>query len=166
MFGPKWVIGLPTPKFPFILQGYICSAALLYLPYLFWEPSTVAFFTLPMLIYHKNLFKKFYLFYVYDYTVALQIFVSHHVVAGNWTQDLCFLRPCYLFIIKCKYTVAVFRHTRRGQSDLIMDGRELPCGCWDLNSGPSEEQSMLLTTEPSLQTYHKNLNCNIFHAEY
>jgi hypothetical protein len=36
-------------------------------------------------------------------------------------------------------------------SDLITDGCEPPCGCWDLNSGPSEEQSELLTTEPSLQ---------------
>jgi hypothetical protein len=25
-----------------------------------------------------------------------------------------------------------------------------PCGCWELNSGPLEEQSVLLTTEPSL----------------
>jgi hypothetical protein len=32
-----------------------------------------------------------------------------------------------------------------------MDGFEPPCGCWDLNSGPPEEQSVLLTTEPSLQ---------------
>ena len=38
-------------------------------------------------------------------------------------------------------------------SDLITDGCEPPCGCWDLNSGPSEEQSMLLTTEPSLQPW-------------
>jgi hypothetical protein len=35
-------------------------------------------------------------------------------------------------------------------SDLISDGCE-PRGCWDLNSGPSEEQSVLLTAEPSLQ---------------
>ena len=28
---------------------------------------------------------------------------------------------------------------------------ELPCGCWDLNSGSLTEQSVLLTTEPSLQ---------------
>jgi hypothetical protein len=35
--------------------------------------------------------------------------------------------------------------------DLIKDGYEPPCGWWDLNSGPSEEQSVLLTTEPSLQ---------------
>jgi hypothetical protein len=38
-------------------------------------------------------------------------------------------------------------------SDLVTDGCEPPCGCWDLNSGPSEEQSVLLTTEPSLQSY-------------
>jgi hypothetical protein len=31
-----------------------------------------------------------------------------------------------------------------------MDDCEPPCGCWDLNSGPVEEQSVLLTTEPSL----------------
>jgi len=26
-----------------------------------------------------------------------------------------------------------------------------PCGCWELNSGPLEEQLVFLTTEPSLQ---------------
>jgi hypothetical protein len=53
-----------------------------------------------------------------------------------------FFLKIYLFII-CKYTVAVFRHTR--ESDLITDGCEPPCGCWDLNSGPLEEQSGALT---------------------
>ena len=33
----------------------------------------------------------------------------------------------------------------------LTDGCEPPCGCWDLNSGPLEEQLVLLTTEPSLQ---------------
>ena len=28
---------------------------------------------------------------------------------------------------------------------------ELPCGCWELNPGPLEEQPVLLTAEPSLQ---------------
>jgi hypothetical protein len=31
------------------------------------------------------------------------------------------------------------------KSDLIMDGCKPPCGCWDLNFGPSEEQSGALT---------------------
>ena len=32
----------------------------------------------------------------------------------------------------------------------ITDGCEPPCGCRELNSGPLEEQAMLLTSEPSL----------------
>jgi hypothetical protein len=36
-------------------------------------------------------------------------------------------------------------------SDAITDGCEPPCGFWDLNSGPLEEQPVLLTTVPSLQ---------------
>jgi hypothetical protein len=42
-------------------------------------------------------------------------------------------------------------HLKRA-SDLITDDCEPPCGCWDLNSGPLEEQSLLLTAEPSLQS--------------
>ena len=38
-----------------------------------------------------------------------------------------------------------------GVISLTTDGCEPPCGCWELNSGPSEEQSVLLTAEPSLQ---------------
>ena len=37
--------------------------------------------------------------------------------------------------------------------DLITDGCEPPYGCWELNSGPLEEQSVLLTAEPSLQPF-------------
>ena len=40
-------------------------------------------------------------------------------------------------------------------SALIIDGCEPPCGCWELNSIPLEEQSVLLTTEPSLQSQQK-----------
>ena len=39
--------------------------------------------------------------------------------------------------------------------DPITDGCEPPCGCWELNSGPLEEQAMLLTSEPSLQPPNK-----------
>jgi hypothetical protein len=40
---------------------------------------------------------------------------------------------------------------KRNYSPNFTDGCEQPCGCWELNSGPLEEQSVLLTTEPSLQ---------------
>ena len=36
-------------------------------------------------------------------------------------------------------------------SEPSIDGSEPPCGCWELNSGPLEEQPVLLTAEPSLQ---------------
>jgi hypothetical protein len=36
-------------------------------------------------------------------------------------------------------------------SDLIIEGCELSCGCWELNSGSLEEQPVLLKSEPSLQ---------------
>jgi hypothetical protein len=66
----------------------------------------------------------------------------------------CFFFFKDLFNI-CEYIVAVFRHTRRGHRiSLHTDGCEPPCGCWELNSGPLEEQSVLLTTEPSLQPPH------------
>jgi hypothetical protein len=45
----------------------------------------------------------------------------------------------YLLII-CKYTVAVFRHSRRGSRISLR-----MVVCWNLNSGPSEEQSGALT---------------------
>jgi hypothetical protein len=46
-------------------------------------------------------------------------------------------------------------------SDPITDGCELPCGCWELTSGPLEEQAVLLTTEPSLQSVSIFLTCKL-----
>lgn len=40
----------------------------------------------------------------------------------------------------------------------ITDGCEPPCGCWELHSVPLEEQSGLLTAEPSLQSPNKYFN--------
>ena len=39
---------------------------------------------------------------------------------------------------------------QKGALDPFTDGCEPPCGCWELNSGPLEEQSVLLTAEPRL----------------
>jgi hypothetical protein len=63
---------------------------------------------------------------------------------------LFFLKKIYLFHV-CGYIVTVFRYTLRRHLIPISDGCELPCGCWELNSGPLEEQSMLWTAAPSLQ---------------
>ena len=69
----------------------------------------------------------------------------------------CFVLKKYLFILY-EYTVAVFKHTRGGHQMPIADGCEPPCGCWELNSGPLEEQSVLLTAEPSLQPLRQIFN--------
>ena len=50
------------------------------------------------------------------------------------------------------YTVLCL-HVSLQAPNLITDGCEPPCGCWELNSGPLEELSVLLTTEPSLQPH-------------
>jgi hypothetical protein len=46
-------------------------------------------------------------------------------------------------------------------SDLVVDGCEPPCGCWDLNSGLSEEQSVLLPAEPSRQPHAQLLKTSV-----
>jgi hypothetical protein len=39
-------------------------------------------------------------------------------------------------------------------SDPVRGGHQSLCGCWELSSGPLEEQSVLLTTEPAIQPGH------------
>jgi hypothetical protein len=74
-------------------------------------------------------------------------------------------RFIYLFHV-CEYTVTVFRHTIKGHQIPIKDGCKLPCGCWELNSGPLEEQSVLLPTEPSFQPSAFILLFTIYSALY
>ena len=38
------------------------------------------------------------------------------------------------------------------------DGYELPCGCWELNSGPLDEQTKSLS--PALHTEFYNMHCS------
>ena len=45
--------------------------------------------------------------------------------------------------------------SQKGAPSLIIDGCEPPSGCWELNSGPLEEQPVPLTSEPSLQPCHQ-----------
>ena len=59
----------------------------------------------------------------------------------------CFLKN-YLFIV-CIWVCSscLQTHQKRALDPITKP----PCGCWELNSGPLVEQSVLLTTEPSLQ---------------
>jgi hypothetical protein len=81
----------------------------------------------------------------------------------SWTQPLNFTTKCKLpwvsFVIffslflslffKGLFILCMWVHCpslqthRKRTSDPITDGCEPPCGCWELNSGPLEEQSAL-----------------------
>ena len=50
--------------------------------------------------------------------------------------------------------------------DLTIDGCESSCGYWELNSGPLEEQPVLLTSDPSLQPTATSLKKKEFELGY
>jgi hypothetical protein len=75
-----------------------------------------------------------------DYSLGIKLFKAPQVV----------MVMMMMMMMISKYTVAVFRHNQKRALDPITDGCDSPCGFWDLNSGPLEDQSVLLTAEPSL----------------
>jgi hypothetical protein len=62
---------------------------------------------------------------------------------------------CFSFFLRFIYLLCICVHCsclqtpQKRASALITDGCEPPRSYWNLNSGPLEEQSVLLTTEPS-----------------
>jgi hypothetical protein len=74
-------------------------------------------------------------------------------VLGLKAKGMCHHHhPASLFFKKKDLFIYFMYETyQKRASDPITDGCEPPCGCWELNSGPLKEQSMLLTAEPSLQ---------------
>ena len=65
-----------------------------------------------------------------------------------------FLKLTYLFIYVFYVFESLFASMPAWQkraSDLIIDGCELPCDCWELKSGPLEKKPVFITTGPSLQ---------------
>jgi hypothetical protein len=75
--------------------------------------------------------------------------LNHSISVCMYVMHICtmhvhiYMYICYLFNV-CEYTIAPFLQTHlKGASDPITDGCEPPCGCWELNSGPLKEQSVL-----------------------
>lgn len=65
-------------------------------------------------------------------------------------KGFSFFFKIYLFIMYSALLACMTAGQKRAP-DLIIDGFEPMCGCWDLNSGPLEGQPVLLTSELSLQ---------------
>ena len=68
------------------------------------------------------------------------------VLGFFWARGGVFILYMWVY---CSYLQT---HQKRA-SESITDGCEPSCGCWELNSGPLEEQSVLLRAEPSLQPW-------------
>jgi len=66
---------------------------------------------------------------------------------------LAYMYVCYM-CIQCAHVCLVPREVRRGcrASWNITDSSEPPCGCWEPNVDPLQEQQALLAAEPSVQT--------------
>jgi hypothetical protein len=73
---------------------------------------------------------------------------------------LALLAPAPRFFYSCMLVHCSCLQTHQKKApDPITDGCELPRVCWDLNSGPLEEQSVLLTTESSHQSLKMGFKC-------
>ena len=66
---------------------------------------------------------------------------------------VCFFKDLF-FIYMSALQLSSDTH-QKNASDPITDRCEPLCGCWELNSGRLEDQSVLLTSEPSLQTWSR-----------
>ena len=90
--------------------------------------SLISSNSVKLVLEYSDFLKKIYLFYVCMSTLlAVLMVVSYHVVAGNLNSGPLFapVSPAHyslrMYLIISKYTVAVFRHTRRErQISLLM----------------------------------------------
>jgi hypothetical protein len=60
---------------------------------------------------------------------------------------ILFFKDLFMYMSGLPACTASFQ---KRASDPIIDGCEAPCGCWELNSGPLEKLSVVLTAEPSI----------------
>ena len=141
----------PRPNLMWTLTNFICSDP----PRVTWGEELRLLSKSCLYIVHRAFFFKniyLFLFYVYEYTV--QIVVSLHVVVGNWIFRISArssqphsLRSRDLFIIISKYTVAVFRRTRKGHQislQVVVSHHEV-AGIWTQDLRKSSQCSYPLS---------------------
>ena len=76
----------------------------------------------------------------------------------------CFFKDLFIYLLCVQHSASMYACTPERAPDLITDDYETPRGCLELNSGPLEEQPVLLTTEPSLQPLKCVLKSSLIHA--
>lgn len=82
------------------------------------------------------------------------IFIPHSISTGVCVFVCVYFKTWFLCVYVCICHMCALMHgiqrkvSGSSELDLVMSQ---PCGCWDLNSGPLEEQQTLLTAKPFLQ---------------
>jgi hypothetical protein len=108
-----------------------------------------------------------------SYLMEIQMTVNHcgfceqnpGVLSGcSIALDLLFYFPFFFFkdllFYVHEFSVSMYTCMSDEASDPSIIAWEPPCGCWELNSGPLEEQTVFLTTEPSFKSTILPLSCS------
>jgi hypothetical protein len=88
-------------------------------------------------------------------------------VANRISKETLINFPCELFVkfILCIWVYCSYFQTHQKRaSDPITDGCEPPCGCWKLNSGPLEEQWVLLMLSHFSSPFLENFKVSGFYC--
>ena len=94
-------------------------------------------------------------------TIILSVSLTSAIVL---LSDLFFFNFCKDLFISYVHRVQppCTPASQKRATALITDGCEPQCRCWELNSGPPEEKSVLLTSESSLQPYSQIFMQSLF----
>jgi hypothetical protein len=153
-----WVLGIQAASAPGPLQPCFLFRVLSFL-------FSGSIHTLPCLSQGEVRFGFFFFSFEITFVFLFILFPgSLHPIIWMFLVRILFYLVFFLkilFIIYLLFHCHCLQTHQKRPSDPITDGCEPPCGCWDLNSGPLEEQSVLLTTEPSLQPLVRTLNFQI-----
>jgi hypothetical protein len=106
--------------------------------------SNIVIFNTKLFVFILDNTKKYFGRYVWMHVCMC----TGEDIGHPWVSFLRHHLPCFLRQGLSSFCL----QTHQEKASHFRWGYEPPCGCWELNSGPLKEQSMLLTTEPSLQS--------------
>jgi hypothetical protein len=91
---------------------------------------------------------------------TLRDFLPVGLLSSLYSSASLFFKKKYLFTYYMWVHCSCLQTLQKRESDLITDGCEPPCGCWDLNSGPARAVGALnrwaisaAPVQPLLRTY-------------
>jgi hypothetical protein len=109
---------------------------------------------------------SFFLYFKFSLTLSLSFFLHIYFISCSLPNFLYFLINDLFIFILCASVLwlhVCLCEGARSPGTGVTGWWKLPCGCWELNLGPLEEQSVLLTTELSFQPLDPTIySCGVF----